>query len=156
MPFPFAAVGAGLNVVNIGLQLAGNSAAKKARRREAEAQRARLEAEAKEIERQTKRQVSLFKKRGEITLGEQASSFAASGVDISSSPLLVAANTKADIKREAGEIERQGRENARLTRLGARQVTANANALNRASDFGTGAEITRSVANIFKGFDRGK
>jgi hypothetical protein len=147
---PAAGFAAGAGTI---LNLEAQGKAKRERFRQANMEKFRLEQEAQEIERQTKREVDLFKKRGEIALGDQASSFAAAGVDISSSPLLVMANTKTDINREANEIKRQGEEQARLARIGARQVVANANAINRGKSLRETATFVKGISDIFRSVD---
>lgn len=91
------------------LQVAGQVQESRSNRRSAKRNSDALGAEARSVLKQSKAQADLFRRNAEVIIGDQVSSFAKGGVDISGSPLLVIANTKQNISEEAAAIEINGR-----------------------------------------------
>ena len=85
-----------------------------------------LELESKEVLRATRREADIFGREGEVAFGNQVSSFAKAGVDLSGSPLLVLAQTKADLINEQEDIKRRGAVEAKLIRAGASNLRSQA------------------------------
>lgn len=112
------------------------------------AQAAVRELQADEELRKTKKQVEASKKKSQIVFGEQVSSYAKAGVNLSDSPLLVLASNKFEMEQEAVEIERQGVQNASFIRAGAQVLRQEAKATKNAADMAVGGTILSGIGSI--------
>ena len=133
------------------IQAVGQVEAGKAERAAAEANASLSDAEAVEHLRQSKREADIFEKNQAVVFGDQVSSFAKAGVDLSGSALLVLANTKLDIKQEAGEIRRRGERESALIRAGADVERSNAKRFERAGQAGAIGSLLTGAGGIARG-----
>jgi len=109
--------------------------------------------QAKEVVRQTRRESNIFKRKGEVVMGDQVSKFAKAGVDLSGSALLVLSNTRRELETERRELERKGLAEADLLRQGASSLRTQAKRVKRAGTMeafgtvlGTGGQIAASFS----------
>lgn len=83
----------------------------------------------KQAEAATRRAVDIFEDESEAFIGDQVSSFAKAGVDLSGSALLKVAGTKAAVGRELQAIKKEGETTATLARMRADNSRAEADRL---------------------------
>lgn len=127
--------GGAAGFLGMGLGMMGSMQAGAAERNAVYDEASRRRAQAQEELRKTRLNLSAFKKKAEIALGENISSYAKAGVDISESPLLQLAQTKSELGSQAADIERTGLENARLLMSGASNLESQAKQMRRAEQF---------------------
>lgn len=129
-PYPKHLFDPGTALVGIGtgLSLIGADKRANAERKALRSQAAIQAAQADEKLRQLDVDLDIFEQQSTQALGEVASSYAAAGVDIGSgSPLLVQAQTERNLRAAEAEMERKGKEEARLLRAGAASMARSAN-----------------------------
>lgn len=126
----------------------GSNASAKAKRRAAKEEAARREAQAIEEERRSKREVSLFKRKAQAAIGDAVSTYAKAGVQLSDSALLNVATSQANLDSDAVEMERQGKEQARLIRMGAASMRQEARDIASAQPLNVASTILSGASTI--------
>jgi len=143
-----AQAAAAATLISIPLSIAANDRKAAANKRALSAQAALQEQQAQESIRQTKRSIDIFKRKGEVVLGDTASSFAKAGVDLSGSALLLLANSKRELGVEREEIERRGVAEANLLRAGAQGIRRQKEDISQANELSNIATVIGGIGSI--------
>ncbi len=107
-----------------------------------------LKEQSRQVLRDSRRQADIFERESEVALGDQVSSFAKAGVDMSGSPLMVLAASERDVKNNVSDILVQGeRRRASLLAAG-RAAGKQAKSARRAGDFAAVGSILGGVGEF--------
>lgn len=104
-----APVAIGAAIVGTGLQLYGQKKSRDAVKKQELENIALLEKQNKFAQQAVQRETEIFYEEGQQLIGNQASTFAANGVDISGSALMTLIDTEINIDNEIADIKQQAK-----------------------------------------------
>lgn len=144
-------IGVGLGSAGLLGQVISGEREAQAAREEGRRRQQAAEMQARETIERAKFNVETVRREGEALTGEQVSSFARAGVDISSgSPLLVLAEAKANAEREIFNIQREAEFEAQVLRAGGMLQLAQGREVAAATRIRTGATLLTGASSIIR------